>query len=129
MGAAASEPAGEAPDLVGVEVDVVVQPLILTVGGSVVELVGDPSAGHRDIPPFAIQGLGAQRVGVVAGQPLGFVPGDGVAVCDVSCVEVAGRQGQLHAAVVERVDGPLGWVDAGDGGAGAVDDVEPAVVS
>jgi hypothetical protein len=105
-------------------VDVVVQRLVVVGGGAVVELVGEPAAGHRDVAPFAVQRLRAEDVGVVDGESLGFVSGDGVAVGDVAGVEVAGRQGQRSAPVVDRLDGACGRLDAHDGGAGAVDHPE-----
>jgi hypothetical protein len=55
LDAAASEPAGQVRRVV--VVDVVVQPVVADVGRSVVELVGEPAAGHRDVAPFAVEGL------------------------------------------------------------------------
>jgi hypothetical protein len=60
FGAAASELAREIGD-VFVVVDVVVQPVVAG-GGAVVELVGEPAAGHRDVAPFAV-GLPTRRGG------------------------------------------------------------------
>jgi hypothetical protein len=110
-------------------VDVVVQRLVMVGGGAVVELVGEPAAGHRDVAPFAVQRLRAEDVGVVDGESLGFVSGDGVAVGDVAGVEVAARQGQWPTPVVDRFDGACGRVGADDGGAGAVDHAERPVVA
>ena len=43
-------------------------------------------------------GVGAEEEGVVAGDALGFVDGDGVAVANVSGVEVPGGQGPRRSA-------------------------------
>jgi hypothetical protein len=69
--ATASEPTGQIWDVV--EVDVMVQPVVSDADRSVVELVRQPAAGHRDVAPLAVEGLGAQRVGVLASEPLRLV--------------------------------------------------------
>jgi hypothetical protein len=48
---------------------------------------------------------------------------------DVAGVEIVGSQQQLGPAVVDRFHGAPGRIDAPDGGAGAVDHPEPAVVA
>jgi hypothetical protein len=72
LGSAAAEPAGQVRS-VGV-VDVVMQPVVADVDGSVVELVGEPAAGRRDVAPLSVQRLGAQRVGVLAESPWALCP-------------------------------------------------------
>jgi hypothetical protein len=66
---------------------------------------------------------------VVDGEALGFVAGDGVAVGDVAGVEVVGGEDDGAAVVGGCVDCTSVGVDAGDGGAGAVDDAVAAAVA
>jgi hypothetical protein len=80
---------GEACSWVVGLVDVVVVDLVeVLVEDGLVETVCLASAGEGDVAPLAVEGLGAEDVGVVDGESLGFVAGDGVAVGDVAGVEV-----------------------------------------
>jgi hypothetical protein len=73
--------------------------------------------------------MGGRRV--VAGQPLGLVAGDGIAVIDPGLVVVAAashipaRQGHDLAIVGGDGEGPLVGVEGGDLAAGAVDHPQP----
>jgi hypothetical protein len=105
LGAGATQVTGQTCNLIDVvDVDGMVEHILIVDAGPVVELVRLSSAGHRDIPPFAVQALGTEDVGVVAGEPLGLVSGDRVAVDDVTGTEVVGRQCQLAVVVVDRLD-------------------------
>ena len=57
-----------------------------------VEGVGLSAAAHRHVGPFPVGGPVDDHEGAVGGDPLGFVPGEGVAVVDMPLVEVPDRQ-------------------------------------
>jgi hypothetical protein len=74
-------------------VDVGVDLVEVLVEDGLVETVGLPSSGEGDVAPLAVERLGAEDVGVLDGEPLGFVAGDGVPVGDVAGVEVVDGRG------------------------------------
>ena len=93
LGRATVERSGETLEgilatLVG-EVDAL---LISEILGSEVEGVGLATAAHRHVGPFPVGGPVDDHEGVVGGDPLGFVPGEGVAVVDMPLVEIPDRQ-------------------------------------
>jgi hypothetical protein len=108
---------GEACSRVVGLVDVVVDLVEVLVEDSLVELVGVAAAGKGDVAPLAVERLGAEDVGVVDGESLGFVAGDGVAVGDVAGIEVVAGEDDGPPVVGGRVDCTVVWVDACDGGA------------
>jgi hypothetical protein len=88
-------------------------------------------AAGRHIAPVGIRPGAGAHAEVVAGQPLGLVPGDGIAVVDPRLVLVApaghipARQ-QDHLAVVGGDgEGPLAGIEGDDLAAGAVHHSQP----
>jgi hypothetical protein len=81
---------------------------------------------HRDVDGFAVQAERANEDHLVAGETLSFVDGGGVAVVDVSGLDVVGVEADA-AAVGEGDVEPVVGMDGGDGGDRAV--VDPALSS
>jgi hypothetical protein len=129
LGAGPGHAGGEARVGVVGLVEVGVDLVEVLVEDGLVEVVGLAAAGEGDVAPFSVEGLGAEDVGVVDGEPLGFVAGDRIPVGDMAGVEIVAVEDDRAAVVGDRVDLPSVRVEMGDGGAGAVDDPEPTVVA
>ena len=76
----------------------------LGLAGDDVEAVGVPAAAHRDVSPFAIEGVRAEHERLVDGDALGLVAGERVGVVERrsaalgGALEVFGGEGDLAAA-------------------------------
>ena len=84
--------AGEGLGRAGFGLEAVTVEVGVVDGGVEVEAVGVAAAGDGDVAPLAVERVGAEHEGVVHGQALGLVAGDGVPVGDVAGVEVAAGQ-------------------------------------
>ena len=134
LGAAALELAGEPLERIDRWAGGrVLRAVVVGLGGEV-EAVAVAATAEGDVGPFAVDAVGGQDVGVVDGEPLGDVAGDGVAVHERR-VAGGGRLGKEvpvepdPATAVVDLDRAACRVDVGDAAAIAVVDIAPAIVA
>ena len=94
-----------------------------------VESVGLAASAHRHVGPFPVGTTDDDSEGALGGDTLGFVAGEGVAVVDMTLVDVPGGQlPGLGVTVEPNRELAVVRVDGDDGSEVAVKHIEPVLV-